>query len=158
MIGECIGIIGRGARGISRAGRLLYRDPRSMLLVMRMAAWVVAFSLLVKILPLPRALRIIAPRRDGGVTNGHAIPEAKLVQFVDSLLGANLLVFTPTCWKRAAVLHRYLALNGIRTRIVFGVRREGEGMLEGHAWLEADGKPLFENSAVDFVATYSFPS
>jgi hypothetical protein len=77
---------------------------------------------------------------------------------IDALLGLNVLCFTPTCWKRAPVLHRYLALQGIQTRIIFGVRKESDAALAGHAWLEADGRPLLEATPPRYTRTYSFPA
>ena len=65
---------------------------------------------------------------------------------LDALLALDWLCFTPTCWKRAAVLNRFLALQGIEARIVFGVRRE-----------EA-GQPLLEKSTPDYIVTFSYPS
>jgi hypothetical protein len=73
------------------------------------------------------------------------------------VLAADFWDFTPTCWKRAPVLHRYLARRGIETRIVFGVRRDGEDALSGHAWLERGGEPLLETDAPNYRVTYSFP-
>jgi len=84
--------------------------------------------------------------------------EARLARLLDSVLAADFWVFTPTCWKRAPVLHRYLALCGIETRIRFGVRREGEDTLSGHAWLEACGEPILEKTPPDYKVTYSFPA
>ena len=55
-------------------------------------------------------------------------------------------MFKPICWKRAAVLHRYLSRNGTATRIIFGVRGENDGKVDGHAWLEANGEPILEKT------------
>jgi hypothetical protein len=77
---------------------------------------------------------------------------------IDPLLATELLCFRRSCWKRAAILHRYLALNGIATHIVFGMRKEADGALSGHAWLECDGKPVLERVAPDYTITYTFPS
>ena len=63
-------------------------------------------------------------------------------------------MFKPICWKRAAVLHRYLS----QTRIIFGVRNDSSGKVTGHAWLEAEGKPILETTPPEYVATYRFPS
>lgn len=85
----------------------------------------------------------------------------KLARAADLLLSANWGVFKPVCWKRAVILHRFLALNEIETRIVFGLRgkqKKPDELLEGHAWLEADGKPLLEQAFPHYVVTYSFPS
>lgn len=79
-----------------------------------------------------------------------------LARVIDLLLSADFLMFKPICWKRAAVLHRYLSRNGTQTRIIFGVRNES-GKVDGHAWLEADGQPILESTLPDYVVTYSFP-
>jgi hypothetical protein len=82
----------------------------------------------------------------------------RLAGAIDLLLSADVLFFKPICWKRATILHRYLSQNGMTTRIIFGVRNDAEGKVSGHAWLEADGKPLLESTVPDYVVIYSFPS
>ena len=144
-----------------RAARLVWGEPGSALLALRMGAWVVAVSLLLKVCPLPRAMRLVSPRRRRRARSrpDAAEVQARLARLLDSVLAADFWVFTPTCWKRAPVLHRYLALEGIETRVLFGVRRGvgGGGALGGHAWLEAEGQPLLENTPPDYTVTYSFP-
>jgi hypothetical protein len=143
-----------------RAARLLLSEPGSALLAARMGAWVVAVTLLMKLLPLPRAMSLVSPRRRRRArgASGAAEAQARLARLLDSVLGADFWVFTPTCWKRAPVLHRYLALEGVETRVLFGVRGGGAGdALSGHAWLEAEGRPLLETSPPDYKVTYSFP-
>ncbi|HEX6185240.1 MAG TPA: lasso peptide biosynthesis B2 protein [Pyrinomonadaceae bacterium] len=142
-----------------RAARLVLSEPGSALLALRMGAWVVAFSLLMRLVPLPRAMRLVAPRRTGRPPGDAARVQARLASLLDSVLAADFWVFTPTCWKRAPVLHRYLALSGIETRVLFGVRRDSVGgdALSGHAWLEVGGEPLLEKTPPDYKVTYSFP-
>ncbi|MFL6334803.1 MAG: lasso peptide biosynthesis B2 protein [Pyrinomonadaceae bacterium] len=143
----------------ARGARLILREPGSALLAARMGAWVVALSLLVRFMPLPRAMALVAPRRSRPRTEGDtASVQARLARLLDSVLAADFWVFTPTCWKRAPVLHRYLALEGIQTRVLFGVRREGTDTLSGHAWLEAGGEPILEKTPPDYKVTYSFPA
>ena len=143
----------------TRAARLVVCEPGSALLAARMGAWVVALSLMVRLLPLPRAMALVAPRRARReVPADAARVQERLARLLDSVLAADFWVFTPTCWKRAPVLHRYLALNGIDTRIIFGVRREGTDALSGHAWLEACGEPILEKTPPDYKVTYSFPA
>lgn len=159
MMRRLTAILRRTARTFRRAVRFFYRDLSSGILLVRMAAWVVVLSLLIRVMPLPRIMRLITPRTKprARLTNPAHV-QARLARLLDLLLGTNLWVFTRTCWKRAPVLHRYLALNGIETRIVFGVRREGEGVLNGHAWLEAGGQPLLETTPPEYTVTYSFPA
>lgn len=148
--------VGIGALA-ARGARFVVREPAAALLALRMSAWVAALSLLIKFLPLPRALGLVAPGRLGRASLDADETQAALARVLDSLLASDFWVFTPTCWKRAPVLHRYLALRGIETRIVFGVRRDGDNTLSGHAWLEREGRPLLESEAPDYRVTYSFP-
>lgn len=145
-------------RLIIRGGLKLVRDPIESTLILRMAAWVSILSLLVKLQPLPRALQMVSLSTPRDFCDPSIETERKLARAIDLLLGVNLLVFKPICWKRAAILHRYLALHGIATRIVFGVRKGAQGEVDGHAWLEIAGKPILETKAPNYKVTYSFPS
>lgn len=143
----------------SRAARLVLSEPGSALLALRMGAWVLALSLLVRFMSLPRAMALVAPRRARRVEPADAsLIQARLARLLDSVLAADFWVFTPTCWKRAPVLHRYLALRGIQTRVLFGVRRDTPDVLSGHAWLEACGEPILEKTPPNYKVTYSFPA
>jgi hypothetical protein len=142
-------------RSIRRFNR---RKPGEVFLLLRMAGWVILLSVLIKFFPLPKVLSLLATPTHRQKPKHQRISQQRLAQLVDRLLGMNFLCFTPTCWKRAPVLHRYLALNGIETRIIFGLRKEKETLLAGHAWLEADGRPLLEASTPHYIPTYSFPA
>ena len=151
-------IIRRGARLGLRALAFGLRKPGEAWLLVRMAAWVVLLSLAVKVLPLPRVLKLMTPRRRARPTRDDpAEVQARLAESLDMLLRTDFWVFTPTCWKRAPVLYRYLALRGVETRVVFGMRKEGEGAVAGHAWLESEGAPVEELSAPAYAVTYVFP-
>jgi hypothetical protein len=54
-------------------------------------------------------------------------------------------------------LHRFLALNGIESEINFGVRKEIDGTVTAHAWLEHQGKPVLEDDADAYIVTFSLP-
>lgn len=143
----------------SRAVSFPVRRPRETLLVTRMALSVAAFSALARLLPLPRALAMMSPLTRRAVhTQTSRVSDERLAQLLDALLAIDFLCFTPTCWKRAAVLHKEMALRGRATRVVFGVRRGESDPLDGHAWLEAEGVPVFEKSPPEYAVTYCFPS
>ena len=143
-------------RVCAKAAALALRRPARAWLMVRMASWVVVLSLLVKLLSLSRALRIVSPEvREQ--RPAEAIDTLKLSTAIDSVLAVDFLMFKPSCWKRAAVLHRYLALAGVATTIQFGVTKD-EGELKGHAWLELNGEPILENAAPNYKVTYTFPS
>ena len=122
-----------------------------------MASWVAILSVLVKVYSLPRALQIVSAPLRSAPANSHS-DQSELATAIDALLEINFLVFKPVCWKRAAVLRRYLGKKGINTRIVFGVRRSDLGAIDGHAWLEANGEPILEAEPPNYVVTYVYPS
>lgn len=140
---------------IFSACRFFRTEPDNILLLLRMGAWVILLSLLLKFCSLQRALQIITPR---GTSQQHTTSPTQLANLLDRVLRLNFLVFTPTCWKRAIVLHRFLTLSGFTTRIVFGVQRDSEKKLAGHAWLEHQGEPFLEAQPPDYLTTYSFPA
>jgi hypothetical protein len=140
------------------AGRKFLLQPGEALLLCRMAWWVVVLSIVAPRYSLPRALEIVAGRQDNEPVAIDPARQEKLARLIDLLLSADVWVFKPICWKRAAVLHRYLARSGTKTRIIFGVRNDPAGKMTGHAWLEAAGKPILETTPPDYVTTYRFPS
>ena len=142
---------------ILRALQLTTRDPARACLLARMAGWIVVLSVLARLLPLSRALQIVSTevRRK---SPGADVDPIQFSTAIDALLEANFLVFKPSCWKRSTVLHRYLALAGLATTIRFGVRKDDNHELKGHAWLELNGKPILESSPPVYTVTYSFPS
>lgn len=141
---------------ILRALKLTTRDPARAWLLARMAGWVVILSGLARLLPLSRALRIVSTEVRERSTEVN-VDLVQLSTAIDALLEADFLVFKPSCWKRATVLHRYLALAGLATTIRFGVRKD-DSELKGHAWLELKGEPILESSPPEYTVTYSFPS
>lgn len=149
-------------RSVSIGGRALglaRREPQAVLFVGRMAWCVVVLSIGVKVLPLPSALRLIAPRQlKTPPPRDPQLTDARAVQLLDALLGTDFLVFTPSCWKRSAALYSHLAARETNARIRFGVCKESDGSLAGHAWIEIDGTPVFEKTAPDYRVTFSFPN
>ena len=140
------------------AGKKCVSQPKEALLFLRMAWWVTILSAAAKLCPLPRALEIVSVNPKRNTPHYTSDLPLRLARSIDTLLAANLLHFKPVCWKRAAVLRRYLSLNGIDTTIQFGVRNEQMGKVDGHAWLELDGKPFLETTPPEYVVTYTYPS
>ena len=145
------------ARLISRGSRKFTAQPGEALLLCRMAWWVGVLSVTARCYSLPRALQIVAGSEPSEQPRKAASKE-ELARAIDLLLSADVFIFKPICWKRAAVLHRYLSRSGIKTRIVFGVRNDEGGNIAGHAWLESDGNPILESTPPEYVVTYTFPS
>jgi hypothetical protein len=143
---------------LEKAARKILGHPRDALLSARMAFWVVLISVLAKLTTLPRVQKIAGLRAKRiSIPNSSETP-ARLGRIIDGLLGIDLFVFRRSCWKRALVLHRYLALNGIESLIRFGLRKEPNGKVDGHAWLEHEGQPLLEDNAANYIVTFSLPA
>jgi hypothetical protein len=143
---------------LAGAARKLFLSPAHALLLLRMSGWVLLLSIAVKVFPLPSALRLISTKTRVSSKTPPEETQKRFAQAIDLLLKTDLFVLKPVCWKRAALLHRYLALNGMATQIIFGMRREPEGNITGHAWLQADGKPILETISPEYAVTYAFPS
>ena len=143
---------------IHRAARKIVLRPGEALLLCRMAWWVMVLSLAARRYSLPRALEIVAGRHSERPDLNDPADHERLAHAIDLLLATDVWIFRPICWKRAAVLHRYLARSGTQTRIIFGVRNDSAGKVTGHAWLEAEGRPILETTPPEYVATYKFPS
>jgi hypothetical protein len=145
----------RFKRNVAAAARLALRDPRSLFLSARMAAWVVLVSIVGPRVSLKSLFRLTETRRRW--RRPDLLPPEEIARGIDRILGAGLVTDGP-CWKRSAVLRRYLQLSGIETEVVFGVRRESGRDLEGHAWLERDGVPYLEReSPQQYTITFRYP-
>lgn len=123
----------------------------------RMAGWVLLIVTLARLTSLPRAQRVaMLGIRSPSRRRASYTPE-QLASAIDAVLGMDLFVFRPSCWKRAMVLQRFLALNGIESRVRFGVRKAADGRVDGHAWLEHEGRLLLEREAGSYVVTFTLP-
>lgn len=144
-------------RLVVATSRKSFSEPREALLLFRMAGWLAILSVAVKLFSLPRALELVS----GGPTKerdaGNSAIAEQLARSIDLLLSADVLFIKPICWKRAAVLRRYLSKQGVATKIIFGVKPENKGTVSGHAWLESNGQPILEKSPPEYVVTYIFP-
>jgi hypothetical protein len=141
-----------------RAIRAVWREPDLGLLALRMAFWVCVLSALAPLCSIPRAFRLITPRSRGLFACERRLAPARLAAVLDEILRLDVAAFTPICWKRAAILYRYLRLSGRDPRILFGMHKREKPELAAHAWVEVDGVPVFEASRPDYVVVYRFPT
>jgi hypothetical protein len=137
-------------------------------LFVRIFLIVTLLPLLLKFFPLPRLMRLLTPK---GVRLSKDIDldkyKRKAVKFTDYILGFNFWMYKTTCLKRSLVLYHFLRKSGIDVHICFGVRYNGQSLLEearkkleGHAWLLYDGKVVLEKDASQpqsYKAMYYYP-
>jgi hypothetical protein len=144
------------------AAKAIVVNPREAALQARMALWVVAISLLARLTSLTRVQKVAAFRVRSNKVVSPSFEDrpdtmAQLGRAIDRVLGIDLFVFRRSCWKRAIVLHRFLALNGIESHINFGVQKGSAGKVSGHAWLEHEGRPVLEDDAASYAVTFTLP-
>src|SRR4029453_10803103 len=144
------------------AAKTVVVNPSEAVLQARMALWVVAVSLLARLTSLTHVQKIVAFRVRSTTIESTSVEDrseimAQLGRAIDRVLGIDLFVFRRSCWKRAMVLHRFLALNGIESHINFGLQKGNIGNVSGHAWLEDEGLSLLEDDAASSPRTFSLP-
>jgi Transglutaminase-like superfamily len=149
--------VGRICRLLGAAARKIAVEPREAVLRARMAYWVLVITVLARLTSLPRAQRIASLGIGSRTTRRASFTPAQLGTAIDSVLAIDLFVFRRSCWKRALVLQRFLSLNGIESRVNFGVRKTVDGTVDGHAWLEHQGRPLLEGDTGTYVVTFTLP-
>jgi hypothetical protein len=152
-----MGTIGKAVFVLGLVIRKVPVKPRESVLTARMAIWVVLVSLLARVTSLPRTQRIASRNVRSTPAAADGLTSVRLARTLDRLLSLDFFVFRRSCWKRALVLHRFLALHGIESRINFGLRMSADGTLAGHAWLEHQGRPLLEDDAGSYVVTFTLP-
>jgi hypothetical protein len=142
-----------------RALRLLWKRPGDFALALRMVGFILASAVLVRLTSVPRALRFLV-RRPGARPLGAAEIERR-VALLDGVIGVlkrDAPFLSPTCWERAIVLQRILAAGGLPADVALGLRPGPRGAVEGHAWVEREGAPLFEPEGPGYRAAFVFKS
>jgi hypothetical protein len=109
-----------------------------------MSFWALVLPVLKRILPLPRLVRLTAPRR--ARSRGDRARERELVTLTNALYASGLVVRSPNCLERSLVAFRYLARSGADPLLVVGFRRE-ENEVQGHVWVTVDGTPVADDLA-----------
>jgi Transglutaminase-like superfamily len=123
---------------LNREDRALLVEACALVLVVRIAQWVLPWKSLVgtmRWLPLPKRDRVTFDRLVWAVrSSGARIPRA-------------------TCLTNALALQRRLHRSGYRANVEIGVAKTAAGRFEFHAWVEHLGEPLLDSA--DDLARYS---
>jgi hypothetical protein len=108
----------------------------------RIAALVVIVRLALRLLAMPTLLAWATSPL--GKNRQHRVGLNETVRLVDSVLALRFTVWRPNCLTRSLVLARMLRRSGHPVRVVIGVENGGQG-LQGHSWLELNGRPFAED-------------
>jgi hypothetical protein len=121
--------------------------------VPRLMGTVAFAAVAVRSLPLPLAARLVARR---ALPPRRVPTPERVAALTDRVLKWDLGPWRPGCVARSMVLLRYLPHP---TVLRFGVRPQVRP-LDGHAWVERDGRPAFETTDPRglYEVTWSWPS
>lgn len=85
----------------------------------------------------------------GGLTRRPAADEPPVVREAARMVkaAAHYIPVNLTCLPQSIVLQQLLRREGIETAVRIGVRKR-DGTLDGHAWVEHDGRPVSDPPSV----------
>jgi len=140
-----------------RALRLLWRRPGDFFRALHMVTLIVAGAILVRLTSVRATLSLLV-RRPGArpVSPVEVQRRVALLDGVITVLKRSSPLLSPTCWERAIVLQRIVASGGGEADVALGVRPGPRGAVEGHAWVERDGAPLFEPTGPGYRTAFVF--
>ncbi len=121
-------------------------------LFLRIGYWIAAISLLLRLIPLPRLLRLLTPKK----CPGRKWPRETLINFTSFWLGRERAFFSRSCLRRSLVLYRYLNLQGEPAGFLIGVTQE-DHQLKAHSWILIGGKKLFPDENISYRVIYQYP-
>ena len=120
------------------------KSPADVWLAARMGAWRLVVPLLKWRLPLPRLARLMwtASRRD----ERDRAREQRIVTLSEALCGPHGGRVLDNCLERSLVSYRFLSQAGAEPELAFGVAKDRDDPVRGHAWVRLDGEPVHDTT------------
>jgi hypothetical protein len=143
------------------------RRPFDLGLLLQILALATVVPVLLRVLSLPRVLRLLTPKQAQPLKADRDRAFArKVAHYTDALLRHRLWIYRPNCLRRSLVLYHFLCRSGWAVQICLGVRSTpmGDGLsagLQGHAWLVYGGEPFLERHTglvERYTVSYRFPA
>ncbi len=128
------------------------RNPRDLLLLLRIAALASLLPFLQRWMTFPTLLRVLKPWKLVAPPERQQID--KIVHFANFVLGKGFSG-KRTCLKESLLLYHFLKRAGVDVEMNIGIRK-AKGLM-GHSWLTYQGSSYLdhEESAKDFQVIYS---
>ena len=120
------------------------RSPGDAWLAARMTGWRLAVPLLKWRLPLPRLARLMwtASRR----AERDRAREERIVTLSEALCGPHGDRVLDNCLERSLVSYRFLSQSGAEPELAFGMAKDRDDPVRGHAWVRLDGEPVHDTA------------
>jgi len=129
-----------------------------MWLLGRIAVWIAALPVLIRVMSLPRLMSLLTPRTPVRpfdpemLVHGHRINS-----YVISILRRNPENMGKMCLRRSLILYRFLRICGIPASFHLGVIKDKE-KLDGHSWIEINSEHYFDSRPDrEYHQTFSYP-
>jgi len=120
------------------------RSPSDAWLALRILGWRLAVPALKWLLPLPRLARLMwAPRQRD---ERDPAREERIVTLAEALCGQHGNRVLDNCLERSLVSYRFLSQAGAAPELAFGVSRNRDDPVPGHAWVRLDGEPVHDSA------------
>ena len=126
---------------MKRVRKFLYLTPSDRRLLASTALLLGTIRLGLWLLPF-RTLRRIVAKLAQVPTGSHCSNQSSIDRLVWGVTVASQYVPKATCLTQALAAQVLLGRHGHRTQLRVGVARGEEGQLQGHAWLESQGKVI----------------
>jgi hypothetical protein len=119
-------------------------SPADVWLAARMAGWRLAVPLLKWRLPFPRLARVMwTPSRRRERDRER---EQRIVTLAETLCGPHGDRLLDNCLERSLVSYRFLSQAGAEPELAFGVAKDRDDAVRGHAWVMLDGEPVHDSA------------
>jgi hypothetical protein len=139
----------RVSQAVPRIVRCAEAEPR---LFARALAWRLVLPVLKAAVPV----KVLARWMDRSHRLLPASAAAARVAAVERLLAdGGRLVVSSNCLERSLLAYGLLSESGAEVALVMGMRREG-ATVAGHAWIEHNGRPLGDATAVNYEPLVRF--
>lgn len=125
-----------------------------VLMALEAAQLRVLLPVLLRVLPLDRAVSLVTPRVVLPAGDARVLVA---IERITDLLTRRLPGLRTACMKRALMRYVLLRRRGYDASFVIGVRPGGAEGFEAHAWVTLDGAPIMERDAVDYRSSFVWP-
>ncbi|MFT3914553.1 MAG: lasso peptide biosynthesis B2 protein [Anaeromyxobacteraceae bacterium] len=115
---------------------------------LRLGAWVRKRS-------LPDVLRALS--KHDRAADPVPLPLVEEAIGASEAIVARLRVLPDTCLYQSLARYAVLRRAGHPARFVMGIKPPADGEITGHAWVELDNSPAFEEIEPDLIVTFSYP-
>lgn len=116
-----------------------YQRLIKILIYLQIIILIFILPVFLSIFKLQTVLKWITPKKIKKTNNSD-----KIIKFVKYIFSKNIFFFKQTCLIRSMVLYHFLSREQNDLKINFGIRKNNNGVMEGHCWLTKSNELYLE--------------